>query len=414
MPIRVLEKDKSKNDRNDQAKQQSAMAQKQETPKPQKLNSKGSEKANEPKSPSARRDERKAEQREQRIMLREYGMKRGGLKGNQKKLDKNNNNRIDAQDFKILKAEKAKDRGMGLQDEKMKPGKVMKADKGEFIKRRKEIAKGFGKTFGVFPKINKQSMGQAKDYKKYLEGLKQATMDKKANKALDKGKKIIGKGGRIGAAAALLGLAGAGAAKIGQTIGRKIDEAKKKNKKMGGGMMKKYDKGGMSASEKFKTEVKAIKETIDDKNTPMKADRMTSGLKAAYKKAFPKKKMGGGMMMRPTNYSEGGDAQRSPTAEQARRMGQRKTKPGRRAGVPSLPGKDKKKKQMFVILGENKKYSGGQGGLERDADNNPYRYSYDADPFLKDKTIVRVTNKSIGGSVTVKTKLGRNKPTKMY
>ena len=49
------------------------------------------------------------------------------LKGNQKKLDRNNNNRIDAQDFKILKAEKAKGRGQGLQDEKMKPGKPMKA-----------------------------------------------------------------------------------------------------------------------------------------------------------------------------------------------------------------------------------------------------------------------------------------------
>ena len=49
------------------------------------------------------------------------------LKGNQKRLDRNNNNRIDAQDFKILKAEKAKGRGQGLQDEKMKPGKPMKA-----------------------------------------------------------------------------------------------------------------------------------------------------------------------------------------------------------------------------------------------------------------------------------------------
>ena len=49
------------------------------------------------------------------------------LKGNQKRLDRNNNNRIDAQDFKILKAEKAKGRGQGLQDEKMKPGKTMKA-----------------------------------------------------------------------------------------------------------------------------------------------------------------------------------------------------------------------------------------------------------------------------------------------
>jgi hypothetical protein len=36
-------------------------------------------------------------------------------------------NKIDAKDFAVLKAEKAKGRGMGLQDEKIKPGKVMKA-----------------------------------------------------------------------------------------------------------------------------------------------------------------------------------------------------------------------------------------------------------------------------------------------
>src|SRR6056300_1366862 len=36
-------------------------------------------------------------------------------------------NKIDAKDFAALKAEKAKGRGMGLQDEKVKPGKVMKA-----------------------------------------------------------------------------------------------------------------------------------------------------------------------------------------------------------------------------------------------------------------------------------------------
>ena len=69
------------------------------------------------------------------------------LKGNQKKLDKNNNNRIDAQDFKILKAEKAKGRGMGLQDEKVKPGKVMKAKRGDFMKRRMQLA-GLGSGAG--------------------------------------------------------------------------------------------------------------------------------------------------------------------------------------------------------------------------------------------------------------------------
>ena len=94
------------------------------------------------------------------------------LKGNQKKLDKNNNGRIDAEDFKILqgskkgmrmgelvstgnkktslrKAERKKESkplgstlgkpsgygaarksGMGLQDETMKPGKIIKAKSG--------------------------------------------------------------------------------------------------------------------------------------------------------------------------------------------------------------------------------------------------------------------------------------------
>jgi len=80
------------------------------------------------------------------------------LRGNQKRLDRNNNNRIDAQDFKILKAEKAKGRGKGLQDEKMKPGKPMKAVLGaialgaagalgarKFFKKKKATATANGK-----------------------------------------------------------------------------------------------------------------------------------------------------------------------------------------------------------------------------------------------------------------------------
>ena len=39
-------------------------------------------------------------------------------------------NKIDEKDFAVLRAEKAKGRGMGLQDEKVKPGKVMKASVG--------------------------------------------------------------------------------------------------------------------------------------------------------------------------------------------------------------------------------------------------------------------------------------------
>ena len=130
------------------------------------------------------------------------------LKGNQKKLDKNNNNRIDAQDFKILKAEKK--------------GKPMKAKRGRIMK------KDPTKTVNPFEKKSSKFM----ERRKKLGGVKS----------------MLGKAGRIGLLGAALGVAGAGAAKLGQTIGRKLDEAKKKNKKMGGGMMQKpmgYSKGVM-------------------------------------------------------------------------------------------------------------------------------------------------------------------------
>jgi len=78
----------------------------------------------------------------ERAMQSVQGKRKGGLTGGQKKLDKNNNNRIDAQDFKILKAEKAKGRGMGLQDEKVKPGKVMKAAFGALALGKKMKEKG--------------------------------------------------------------------------------------------------------------------------------------------------------------------------------------------------------------------------------------------------------------------------------
>ena len=64
------------------------------------------------------------------------------LTGGQAKLDKNKNNKLDAQDFKILRAEKAKGRGQGLQDEKMKPGKTMKAMGGGMMMRPMGYSKG--------------------------------------------------------------------------------------------------------------------------------------------------------------------------------------------------------------------------------------------------------------------------------
>ena len=100
---------------------------------------------------------------------REKGLKKSKmLSGGQAKLDKNKNNKLDAQDFKILRAEKAKGRSMGLQDEKMKPGKPMKAALGAIAlglgaKKMKEKGKtmpmGIGAA-GYLAKKKKEMLGK--------------------------------------------------------------------------------------------------------------------------------------------------------------------------------------------------------------------------------------------------------------
>jgi hypothetical protein len=56
--------------------------------------------------------------------------------------------KIDAKDFAVLKAEKAKGRGMGLQDEKVQPGKVMKAKTGkQIVKEFSASLKGIDESF---------------------------------------------------------------------------------------------------------------------------------------------------------------------------------------------------------------------------------------------------------------------------
>ena len=74
------------------------------------------------------------------------------LKGGQKKLDANKDGKISGEDFKILQGSKkgmrmggmmkgygaARKSGMGLQDETMKPGKVMKARVGGLSRQRLE------------------------------------------------------------------------------------------------------------------------------------------------------------------------------------------------------------------------------------------------------------------------------------
>jgi hypothetical protein len=70
---------------------------------------------------------------------------------------------------------------------------------------------------------------------------------------------------------------------------------------MGGGMMKKYSSGGESSYTKGyegRKTGKGVRESLKDKVTPMKKERLLEGLKASGK-------MGGGMMQRPMGYKSG-------------------------------------------------------------------------------------------------------------
>jgi hypothetical protein len=150
----------------------------------------------------------------------ERQMRTGGLSPKQKAIAAKAPppNKIDAKDFAVLKAEKAKGRGMGLQDEKIKPGKVMKANKGKMTPLKKDPTT----PVNPFEKRRKQ-LGGGK-----LKALTRV----------------------MGSRAALLGAVGAGAVAGLNMAGKKLREFadKKKDKKMGGGMMQRpmgYKSGTM-------------------------------------------------------------------------------------------------------------------------------------------------------------------------
>ncbi len=220
-----------------------------------------------PKTPTMMGSEKKTKKQIFEERFGEYNDKpfaklsKGGLKGNQKKLDKNNNNRIDSEDFKILRGGRA----------------AMKANKGK--------------------------LGEAKDYKKYLQGLKQATMSSKAKKVGEAAAKVA-KSTKLGKIA--LGVAGAGIAakKFIESDKFKNMLKKKMNKKMGGGMMMQKpmmaNKGVMAKAGKT-----GYKKLMEQRAKDRKTDRDKARAKDITKGMGGY--MGGGMMMKkPMAYYGGG------------------------------------------------------------------------------------------------------------
>ena len=197
---------------------------------------------------------------------REKGLKKSKmLIGGQAKLDKNKNNKIDAEDFAMLRREKS--------PMKAKRGRLAGQD---FSERMKNVEKGL---------INKKtgkptSMAAMRE----LKGFKTGELPKEFNarrKALQGIKKAAG-ATTVGKIA--LGVAGVGmAAKALLDKKRKEAKEKKQNKKMGGGMMKTpgYKKG------------KGVMIMVAV-GKPKK--KMGGGLAAATERLKAQGKMGGGMM----------------------------------------------------------------------------------------------------------------------
>src|SRR6056300_1290915 len=148
-------------------------------------------------------------------------------------------NKINEKDFAVLREEKAKGRGMGLQDEKVQPGKVMKANKGKSAM--VPLKKGYSKTLGIFPTINKvkpsvggSGMGKGTD----------KVSTKKAEDFMKRRKKLAGSKlpGRIGTALGAVSMmvpAAYAAMKQYKDYKSAKNRDKAKVKKMGGGMMQK-------------------------------------------------------------------------------------------------------------------------------------------------------------------------------
>ena len=251
-------------------------------------------------------------------------------------------NKIDAKDFAVLKEEKAKGRGMGLQDESVKPGKVMKAKHGKMMKYKRGSGLDLPVINSVKPTVNKtkraQNLSRMKiqfnkqrsraginpnNLDKILSKTKNPYSDLKATTAkgpkqypsgspsefLKKRLKLSGvakavSASRIGKIALGVGTAGVAAQ---QYLKSKMNKKKEVKKKMSGGMMKPmgYTKGGgadmgKEPTSKMKTQEKMLI-YANAKAFKNKGMRLTDrDIEKA--KSLVKGKMSGGSIKK---YSEG-------------------------------------------------------------------------------------------------------------
>ena len=260
------------------------------------------------------------------------------LKGKQKNIDMNKNNRIDAEDFALLKKKKegkvmkAK-RGRLTFDDKFKmqkegvidkkTGKLHPAHESFFKKTPRSKIEIMAKT-GLNPDLPKPKPGPLITTKQIEKNLE--TTKKEASRFLERRKKLSGrlpipKGGKIGAAAAAVAATAAGV--------KKFMEKRKENKKkkMGGGLAAATEKlkakglrRGLMVENpeserrpipesKRKLIIEKIRRTTRNMprvmGTRSRVKEFKDNIKARVRDSV-KTRMGGGMMMnKPMGYKSG-------------------------------------------------------------------------------------------------------------
>jgi hypothetical protein len=274
-------------------------------------------------------------------------------------------NKLDEKDFAVLRAEKAKGRGMGLQDEKVQPGKVMKAKRGvfssgkisdmSFDEKMKRVESGqINKKTGKFT-----SMNAMRDAKGFQKGESASEFNKRRMK-LAGAQKVLS-ASRIGKI--VLPIAAAGVA-AQQYLKSKMNKKKDVKKKMGGGMMKPmgYTKGGGAdtgtlGERKSKLGVALQKVRRDMKKYGKDTDRLTQR-DIEYAKRVAKfnkmnvggmpKKMGGGMMKKPMGYKDGTKPGAGPLGAAGIPSKQQTPRPS--AGRPASQQQNKRKGPDLIVM----------------------------------------------------------------
>ena len=365
-------------------------------------------------------------------------------------------NKLDEKDFAVLRAEKAKGRGMGLQDEKVQPGKVQKAFLGKMIK---GVGKGVKKILGGSRKTstanpgNVMVSGSGRGMGSMLPKLLQKAIDDGTLKTAKNGKMIKAKRGRMmypGYLDTFTASSSASTPKnmrgvttiVGVKPGSEIGKGKKKFKSMEEMRKAKGFKtidGKQETSSQFnkrRTALAGAKQVAKSTRLgkivlPIAAAGVAAQqyLKSKMKKKDePKKKMGGGMMQKPIGYKSGMGPAGAAGSMAGRSGGRRPMKKGPKGGIGSL-GKEKKENIPNIIITKGGAYTYTKPKVDEKKGRHFRQHkTYDASPRLiseaKGKTF-SLRSMNVGGmtkpmgyskGTMVKArgcKLGRTKPTKI-